>query len=221
MSLFEPTTSSYALFSMPLDETACAFAALFATAGLYPVRTDFEGGADDLFPNLEPLSMAVDRTLLVANGDSWTSYFNNSLLGSDVFLEVSRLADTHGCTGLRIVNQPTATIFEAFECPERGGVAPNNHRRSIFASKDGKWSFGSTGAPYPFEDVSRYEAKRIRDRFTPEMLDDILRGLGAPTAPVPSRKKLRATLLVFEDHAPQLPRWTYSEVQAGLPWERG
>ena len=219
MSIFEPTTSSFALFSMPLEETASALAALFVTAGLNPVCIDLEGSADDLFPNLEPLSMACDRALLVANGSDWTSYFNNSLLGSDVFLEVSGLAGTHFCTGLRIVKQPTATIFEAYECPDRGGEPPNNYRRSIYAAKDGKWTFGSTGTPYPFEDVSRYEAKRIRDRFTPELLDDILKGLGAPLEPYPSPGRLSAKLLVFEERAMQLPRWSYAEVQSGLPWK--
>ena len=221
MNSFEPTTTSYALFSMPLDETASALTAFFSTGALDPVRSDLEGSADDLFPNLEPLSMASDRALLVANGKNWTSYFNNSLLGSDVFLEVSRLARTHCCTGLRIVKKPKATIFEAYDCPERGGEAPNNYRRSIYAARDGKWTFGSSGAPYPFEDISLYEAKRIRDRFTPEMLDNILRGLGAPLEPFPIRKKLRAKLFVFDGRAPQLPRWTYAEVQAGQPWKRG
>lgn len=221
MSIFEPTTSSYALFSMPLVETAAALTAFFAPAGLYPVWTELEGHADDLFRNLEPLSMACDRALLVANGDNWTSYFNNSLYGSDVFLEVSRLAGTHCCTGLRIVKQPTATILEAYECEARGGEAPNNNRRSIFAAKDGKWAFGSTGSPYPFEDVSRYEAKRIRDRFTPDLLDDILKGLGAPLEPYPQLEKLRARLFTFEERALHLPRWNYAEVQARLPWKRG
>lgn len=220
MGMFEPTTSSYALFSMPLDEIASAWAAWMATANPYPVRTDLAGSADELFPNLEPLSMATDKHLFVANGECWTSYFNNSLLGSDVFLELSRLAGSHCCTALRIVKQPTATIFEAYECPDRGGEPPLNERRTIQAAKDGRWTFGSSGTPYPFEDVSRYEAKRIRDRFTPEMLDDILKGLGAPTAPFPSREKLRAILFVFEDRGAQLARWSFSEVQAGLPWKR-
>ncbi len=221
MNSFEPTTTSYALFSMPLDEAASALTAFFSTGALDPVQSDLEGKADELFPNLEPLSMASDRALLVANGKNWTSYFNNSLLGSDVFLEVSWLARAHSCTGLRIVKKPKATIFEAYNCPERGGQAPNNCRRSIYAAPEGKWTFGSSGAPYPFEDVSRYEAKSIRDRFTPETLDYILRGLGAPHEPFPVCEKLIAKLFVFDGRAPQLPRWTYAEVQAGQPWKPG
>ncbi len=163
--------------------------------------------------------MALDRTLLVSNSENWTSYFANGLLGSDVFPPVSRIAATQRCTGLRVVKAPKATIFEAYECPERGGSI-TNHRRTIYAARDGRWTFGSTGDPYPFENVSNYEAKTIRDRFTPDLLDAFLEGLGAPLEPYPKTKELKAVLFVQKGKSPQLKRWTYADVQAGLPWKR-
>ncbi len=220
MNRFAPTTTSYGLLALPLEEAASAYAAYWRSSELCPIQSDLEGSAEDLFPHLEPLCMAYDKTLLVGHGDNWTSYFNNCLIGSDVFLVMSRLSGASRCTGLRVVRQPKATIFEAYECPEKGGAAPNNYRRSIYAMQDGRWTFGSDGEPYSFEDVSRYQAKRIRDRFTPDMLNDILQGLGAPIEPFPMHEKLNAKLFLFEGRAPQLPRWTYAEVQANIPWKR-
>lgn len=204
---------------MPLEEAASAFAAFCATGSANPIRSDLEGSAEDIFLHLEPLSMALDRTLFVSNGENWTSYFANGLLGSDVFLPVSRIAATHRCSGLRVVKAPKATIFEAYECRERGGDI-TNYRRTIYAARDGRWTFGSTGEPYPFEDVSRYEARNIRERFTPGLLDDLLTGLGAPLEPFPKIKNLKAALFVLGRKSPHLQRWTYAEVQAGLPWKR-
>jgi hypothetical protein len=219
MDRFAPTTHDFGLLALPLERAAAAYAAHWAKVPDAPARSDLEGSADALFAHLEPLSMALDRTLLVANGCDWTSYFANGLLGSDVFLPVSRMAAAQACTGLRVVRSPEGTIFEAYESPERGGNAINS-RRSIHAVRDGRWAFGSHGAPYPFEDVRRYEAKRIRDRFTPEHLDDLLAGLGAPLTPLPDTRDLRAFLFVRPDKARTRARWTYAEVQAGLPWRR-
>lgn len=219
MDRFAPTTSDYGLLALPLQQAAAAYAALWANEPVNMRQHDLQGSPDDLFAKLEPLSMALDRTLLVANGDNWTSYFANGLFGSDVFLPVSRMAAARGCTGLRVARSTTATIFEAYECPERGGDGLNS-RRSIFAARDGGWKFGSSGEPYAFEDVSRYGAKRIRDRFTPEHLDDLLAGLGAPLSPLPLDRPLTAALFVREASAPHLARFSYAQVQAGLPWKR-
>lgn len=183
------------------------------------IRNSLQGSPEDLFAHLEPLSMVMDRTLLVANGKNWTSYFANGLLGSDVFLPVSRIAAAGGCTGLRIAKAPQATVFEAYENPERGGDCIN-YRRSIYVAREGRWKFGSSGEPYAFEDVSRYEAKRVRDRFTPEHLDGLLAALGAPSGPLPEDRPLAATLFIRDSRSTHLARWSYAEVQSGLPWKR-
>jgi hypothetical protein len=52
-------------------------------------------------------------------------------------------------------------------------------QRSIYAANDGGRSkFGANGKPFDFEQLERYKAKQIRDRFTPEMLDEYLRHFG-------------------------------------------
>ena len=216
---FAPTTADYGLLALPLDRAAAAYADLFAAASVPLDRREVGGDAGDVFAELEPVSMAVDRALLVAHGPGWTSYFANGLLGSDPFLPVSRIAAARGRTGLRIVRRPDATILEVYEGPDRGGDA-THHRRTIFAARDGRWRFGSTGTPFPFEDTRRYAARRVRDRFTPDHLDALLTGLGAPPSPLPDAPRLTGTLFVQRGKAPQLPRWSYAEVRAGVPWRR-
>jgi hypothetical protein len=220
MDRFAPTKSDYGLLALPLKQAASAYAAFWANEPVNVHQYNLQGSPEDLFAQLEPLSMALDRTLLIANGDNWTSYFANGLLGSDVFQPVSRVAAACGCTGLRVVRSTAATIFEAYESPERGGNRINS-RRSIYAARDGGWRFGSSGEPYAFEDVSRYDAKRVRDRFTPEHLDDLLAGLGAPSGPLPEDRPFAAVLFVRDSKAPHLARFSYAEVQAGIPWKRG
>ncbi len=54
-------------------------------------------------------------------------------------------------------------------------------RRYLYAMRDGgRWAFSDHGSRYDFEDVAEYDARRVRDRFTVEMLRRYLRELGVP-----------------------------------------
>ncbi|HEX8700699.1 MAG TPA: hypothetical protein VF815_17745 [Myxococcaceae bacterium] len=51
--------------------------------------------------------------------------------------------------------------------------------RALGASNDGgRWVFDSSGEPFPFEKLERYQARKVRDRFTFDMLKDYLHHLG-------------------------------------------
>jgi len=68
-------------------------------------------------------------------------------------------------------------ILEVFG-PEQPGTIGNTVR-SIYAANDGgRWVFGHFGEPFAFEQVEKYQERRVRDRFTFEMLKDYLRHLG-------------------------------------------
>jgi hypothetical protein len=48
-------------------------------------------------------------------------------------------------------------------------------KRFVYAMNDGgRWEFASQGDPFPFEELSRYSAPRIRDRFNLEVLGSYL-----------------------------------------------
>jgi hypothetical protein len=219
MNAFYPATKDYGLLAMPLRRAAEAFHAFHSGSPLIHDRTELTGSAEQVMSRLEPLSMAIDRAVLVSHGPGWTAFFQNGLLGSDVFLPVSRMAARALCTGLRVCRDPMAVMLDVYEAPERGGTITNN-RRSIWAAKDGnRWSFGSKGEPFPFEDTSSFSARKLRDRFTSDHLDRLLVGLGAPLQPLPDTSELSAVLFQRRD-PPSFPLFSFAEVQAGLPWKR-
>ncbi|WP_224372651.1 hypothetical protein [Hyalangium versicolor] len=54
-----------------------------------------------------------------------------------------------------------------------------NYLRTLYAMNDGgRWVFGQSGEPFPFENLERYQVRRIRDRFTFDMLKEYLLHLG-------------------------------------------
>lgn len=54
-----------------------------------------------------------------------------------------------------------------------------NYLRSICVSNEaGRWKFHQAGVPFSFEDTSRYESRRVRDRLTPELLAHYAAELG-------------------------------------------
>ena len=54
-----------------------------------------------------------------------------------------------------------------------------NYERSVGALHDGtRWCFEVQGTVQPYEEVDQYSARKIRDRFTPEMLERYCSALG-------------------------------------------
>lgn len=50
--------------------------------------------------------------------------------------------------------------------------------RSIMAHTESSWEFSENGERLPFEDVDKYQRKRIRDRLTAEMIERYCGSLG-------------------------------------------
>ncbi|GAA4174186.1 hypothetical protein GCM10022287_17670 [Gryllotalpicola koreensis] len=69
-----------------------------------------------------------------------------------------------------------ATQFQLFG-PEAGNLL--NNIRGIGLVQDGAcWHFTLSGEQQPFEDPAAYGSRRVRERFTTEMLDEYCRALG-------------------------------------------
>jgi hypothetical protein len=97
------------------------------------------------------------------------------------------MARTLGCRGLRVVAVPHtyrkgrggrygAVMLTVYGPRETAWI---NTLRVVSASNDGgPWVFDQVGEPFPFEQVERYQERRVRDRFTFDMLKDYLRHLG-------------------------------------------
>ncbi|XXF78223.1 hypothetical protein P2318_00255 [Myxococcaceae bacterium GXIMD 01537] len=95
------------------------------------------------------------------------------------------MAQTLGCRGLRVVAVPHtlrkdkgrygAVILDVFSPLETGP----EYLRALEAVNDGgRWVFECSGEPFPFEQLERYKARRVRDRFTFDMLKQYLHHLG-------------------------------------------
>lgn len=139
---------------------------------------------------LQPLITPPRKELLLETRSGWTAYFDNGINGGDPASPMGYLAQRLKCRGLAITCVPHtlkdertdtkgtygAVQFELFAPEPREWL---NYERAIGASNDGgKWVFINEGALLPFEMPERYKAKRIRDRFTDEMLEDYCRALG-------------------------------------------
>jgi hypothetical protein len=70
-----------------------------------------------------------------------------------------------------------AVMLDVFGPKQPGKL--NNYVRALEVANDGgRWVFVQSGEPFPFEQLEQYQARRVRDRFTFEMLKDYLRHLG-------------------------------------------
>jgi hypothetical protein len=91
-----------------------------------------------------------------------------------------------GCRGMRVVAVPHtlqkdkgrygAVILSVYNPNQTSGP---RCLRSLGAVNDGgRWVFEASGEPFPFEKPERYQARRVRDRFTFDMLKEYLHHLG-------------------------------------------
>ena len=148
------------------------------------------GEFPDCLRALEPLTSGViPRHLLVEASDDWTAYFNCGMRGTDAVSAIGHLTRTVGCQGL-IIGAVPHTAGRAGAGPGRLGavqfefLGPSptdflNYIRTISVTSDGRrWDFDVGGAEQWFEEPETYKARRVRDRFTSEMLERYCRALG-------------------------------------------
>jgi hypothetical protein len=126
------------------------------------------GEFPDALLSLQPLVLPfVRRELLVPTAGPWTAYFNCAANGTDAASAIAVLAQRLECEGLVVTCQLGAV---AFTVADPKVVHPP--RRAVVAMEDGgRWIFETSGEPLPFEELDRYRARRVRDRFTSDMLE--------------------------------------------------
>jgi hypothetical protein len=121
--------------------------------------------------------------------DNWTLLLNNGPNGTDVGLLPSQAARELGCRAVRAVCAADAeSPFPAriLEVYGPNGEVPLALKRSIAAANDGgRWVFETSGQPFEFEDVKRYEQRSKSQRFTCDMVHSYLTQLGVPTVSKP------------------------------------
>ena len=86
------------------------------------------------------------------------------------------------CRGLVIssklnINDPWGTLIQ-FILYKSLVTGSSEIKRKIELGYDGRWEFNTYGDPLPFEQVDIYNARRKRDRFSPEIVEEYCLALG-------------------------------------------
>jgi len=185
---YAPITSSIGFLELPLERVVDGFVTWDRSLGR---RTETEPVPfPDGLERLPPLvGGSRPRRLFAANGSGWTAYFDCGLRGTDAVSVVGHLSRTLGCQGVAIRATPH-TVGVADGVPARFGAVQfelfgplptefMNYVRTVHVTFNGRaWEFAATGTEQPFEEVDAYRARRVRDRFTSEMLERYCRALG-------------------------------------------
>jgi hypothetical protein len=144
----------------------------------------------DALQQLEPLDLGSQRVLFLSTKGRWTACFDNGARGGNPSSFVGELAQRLKVRGVACTCIPnTLTRRETGNRGTWGRVnftlfAPEkrdflNIERSVSVANDVRgWQFHSIGQVQEFEQVDRYAASRIADRFSAEMLEDYCRALG-------------------------------------------
>lgn len=190
-----PITSTIGFLEFPAEQASACFLdwmrPIHEPLGRRLGESRVGGGLEQVLLRLLPLvSVLRTRWLFLPTASPWCAFFDNGHQGTDAFSVMSYLAGRLGCRGMRVTAVPDtiegehkgargeygAVVLEVYG-PERTHFL--NYQRSICALHDGdRWDFSAEGTPFPFEETERYGARRVRDRFTFDMLERYLRELG-------------------------------------------
>ena len=199
---FAPITDSIAFYETPLEAVGAIFLRRrqrFSFPWSVKMRTVREPFPDVLH-RLEPLTMTgASRHLLLATRSSWVAAFSNDIhagVGQDVGFHCLELK----CRGLAITCVAHTLTGKGHQAKGRSGsiqfslYGPEGEQRTnlqtgkpyvwpdlvryIAAHFESRWEFHVDGEIQPFEQPEAYEATRVRDRFTSEMLEAYCAALG-------------------------------------------
>jgi hypothetical protein len=132
---------------------------------------------------LAPFEAPWTRELALPCG-SWTAYLNNGINGGDPTAVGQAVARQLGVR--HVMAEHTLRYGPGHQATQLWisgpqGSPPLMIEREISASANGgRWEWHTSGTPLPFEDLDRYSARKIRDRFDRSMLLDYLNALGIP-----------------------------------------
>jgi hypothetical protein len=229
VAAWHPVTCDFGLIHAPLETVVNGLLSWHGSIGTRYRRIEITEGLEAAFKALLPLSHAKQRRLYVQTMSDWVACYQNRIEGSDPFPAMSFLAKELGVLAMRVCSTPPkatwpSNIWEVYAPPSLGGILPLGYRRSIAAANDGgHWVFEESGEAFEFERTELYRARRKKDRFTRELLEEYLNHFGI--RPFDDSffvvdKAHEAVLLERTQPVFTLPEYTLEEVVAGAPWQR-
>lgn len=141
---------------------------------------------NQIIPMLEPfVSSMWTRQVVTPIVGGLAAQFDNNYRGTDPS-GVSVLSQKVGCRALRVtaVEHTLKKVGDRQWIGKYGGMIlqvfdAGKSRRTISAMNDGgRWDFYQKGEPFEFEELDAYQNRRIKDRFTFEMMRRYLGELG-------------------------------------------
>ncbi|MBN1204676.1 MAG: hypothetical protein JXB05_07105 [Myxococcaceae bacterium] len=187
-----PVTSTMGFLELGAEQAAQAFATwhreLMTPRGISVEVLPVTGTLEQALSSLLPLSGGeTQRHLFIPTHSAWTAYVENGWTGTDAASPLRYMARWLSIRCLRVVAVPHtlrgdrgrygAVMLDVYG-PKQPGKISSTVRVVEAANDGGRWVFVQSGEPFPFEQVEQYQARRVRDRFTFEMLKDYLRHLG-------------------------------------------
>ncbi|KFE62361.1 hypothetical protein DB31_4071 [Hyalangium minutum] len=187
-----PVTSEMGFLAAGAEQAAQAFATWqrgLATSHGFTIEVlSVSGPLEQALSHLLPLSGGeTQRRLFIPTRSAWTAYVTNQWTGTDAASPMRVMARQLSIRCLRVVAVPHTlrgdqgrygAVMLSVYGPEQPGKISNTVRALAAANDGGRWVFEQSGEPFPFEQVEQYQARRVRDRFSFEMLKDYLRHLG-------------------------------------------
>ncbi len=186
-----PVTSNMGFLEWDAQSAASAYAkwwgGLLAPRGGTVVMRPVTGSLEQVLSALLPLAGGENqRHLFIPTRSAWTAYVDNGWRGTDAGSAMAYMARTLGCRGLRVGAVPHTlrkdkgrygiVVLEVYGPRQTAWL--NTLRALHVANDGGRWVFGQSGEPFPFEKLEQYQARRVRDRFTFDLLKEYLRQLG-------------------------------------------
>ncbi|KFE68548.1 hypothetical protein [Hyalangium minutum] len=187
-----PVTSTMGFLELGVEQAAQAFATwhreVLTPRGITVEVLPVSGTLEQVLSSLLPLTSGERRRhLFIPTRSAWTAYVADQWTGTDAASPMRSMARRLSIRCLRVVTVPHtlrgdrgrygAVMLEVYG-PEQPGKISSTVRALAAANDGGRWVFEQEGEPFPFEQVEKYQARRVRDRFTLEMLKDYLRHLG-------------------------------------------
>ena len=187
-----PVTSTMGFLELGVEQAAQAFATwereVMTPRGISVEVLPVSGTLEQVLSSLLPLTSGeTQRHLFIPTRSAWTAYVENGWTGTDAASPMSSMARRLSIRCLRVVAVPHtlrgdqgrygSVMLDVFG-PKQPGKTSSTVRVVEVANDGGRWVFVQSGEPFPFEQVEQYQARRVRDRFTFEMLKDYLRHLG-------------------------------------------
>lgn len=148
----------------------------FPDEGGYTVRDLKADGLEMVLDALVPLWRgSSNRYAVVPTAGDWVTVFSNKLFGLDVIQAAKWASKWFGSEAVRVSSMPSTRH------PQTGSGLLGSTQLGLYrfgdpvrivaaVQDDDRWEWQELGEPLEFEDLNAYRRRRIRDRFTPEML---------------------------------------------------